>query len=252
MIEHKYYRKVKDMYYSYGYGAANLLYNFSYILVLIGAGICLLASLRVKSTYKKFARVRSMCGMTGAQAAQEILRRNGLTDVHVQHVAGELTDHYDPRTKTVNLSDSTYGSNSVAAISVAAHECGHVMQHHTGYLPLSIRSAIVPAANIGSKLGIPIVMIGLIIGFTPLAEIGIWVFSLALLFQLVTLPVEFDASHRALGMLTEYGILAVDEVDYGKKVLGAAAMTYVAAAASTVLQLLRLVLLVNGGRRSRR
>lgn len=238
--------------YGYGYGATSILYNFSYVLVLIGALICLLASARVKSTYKKYAMVRSMCGLTGAQAAQEILRRNGILDVHVQHVSGELSDHYDPRTKTVNLSDSTYGSTSVAAISVAAHECGHVLQHHTGYVPLNIRSAIVPAANIGSKLGIPIVMIGLIIGFTPLAQIGIWVFSLALLFQIVTLPVEFDASHRALGMLTEYGILSAEEVDGTKKVLGAAAMTYVAAAASTVLQLLRLVLLVNGGRRSRR
>ncbi len=238
--------------YGYGYGAANLLYNSSYILVIVGAVICLLASARVQSVYKKYARIRSMSGLTGAQAAQEILRRNGILDVHVQHVSGELSDHYDPRTKTVNLSDSTYGSTSVAAISVAAHECGHVLQHHTGYVPLNIRSAIVPAANIGSKLGIPIVMIGLIIGFTPLAQIGIWVFSLALLFQIVTLPVEFNASHRALGMLTEYGILSAEEVDYTKKVLGAAAMTYVAAAASTVLQLLRLVLLVNGGRRSRR
>ncbi len=240
------------MYGSYGYGASSLLYNFSYILVIIGALLCMGASALVQSTYKKYARVRSMSGMTGAQAAMEILRRNGITDVQVQHVPGNLSDHYDPRTKTVNLSDSTFGSTSVAAIGVAAHECGHVCQHHTGYVPLSIRSAIVPAANIGSKLGIPIVMIGLIIGFTPLAEIGIWVFSLALLFQLVTLPVEFDASHRALGMLTEYGILSDEEIGHTRKVLSAAAMTYVAAAASTVLQLLRLVLLVNGGRRSRR
>ncbi len=234
------------MYYSYGY------FDMSYILVLIGAVLCMIASARVKSTYNKYARVRSMCGMTGAQAAIEILRRNGMTDVHVQHVPGELSDHFDPRTRTVNLSDSTFDSTSVAAIGVAAHECGHALQHQTGYLPLNIRSALVPAANIGSKIGLPIIMVGLIFGLTPLAEIGIWVFALAVLFQVVTLPVEFDASHRALVMLDEYGILADDEVDQTRKVLSAAALTYVAAAASTILQLLRLIMIVNGGRRSRR
>ena len=240
------------MYYGYGYGYRGIGIDYTYILVLIGAILCMIASARVKSTYNKYARVRSMSGMTGAQAAVEILRRSGITDVSVQRVAGELTDHYDPRTKTVNLSESTYDSPSVAAVGVAAHECGHVCQHHFGYIPLRIRTALVPVANIGSKIGLPIIFIGLIIGMTPLAEIGIWVFSLAVLFQVVTLPVEFDASHRALGMLTEYGILAEDEVDKSRKVLSAAALTYVAAAASTVLQLLRLIMIVNGGRRSRR
>lgn len=236
--------------YTYGYYGYGI--DPTYILVLIGAVLCMIASARVRTTYNKYAKVRSMSGMTGAQVATEILRRNGITDVAVMHVPGELSDHFDPRNNTVNLSDSTYGSTSVAAIGVAAHECGHVMQHHTGYVPIKIRSALVPAANIGSKLGLPIIIIGLIIGMTPIAKIGIWVFTLAVAFQIVTLPVEFDASHRALVMLNEYGILAQDEVSLSRKVLNAAALTYVAAAASSVLQLLRLVLIVNGGSRDRR
>ncbi len=235
----------------YGYGYYGMFYDPTYILVLIGAVLCMAASFKVNSTYNKYAKVRSMSGLTGAQVAQQLLMRNGITDVRVAHVSGNLTDHYDPRTKTVNLSDATYGSNSVAAIGVAAHECGHVMQHHVGYLPLSIRSALVPAANIGSKAGLPIILIGLIFGMTPLAKLGIVVFSLAVAFQLVTLPVEFDASHRALAMLGDYGILAEDEVGYSRKVLSAAALTYVAAAASSILQLLRLVMIVNGGNRRR-
>ena len=175
----------------------------------------------------------------------EILRRNGVSDVTVQHVPGDLTDHYDPRTRVVNLSDATYGSNSVAAIGVAAHECGHVMQHQNGYLPLQIRSALVPAANIGSKAGVPLIILGMFLSISPLISIGIWVFSLAVLFQVVTLPVEFDASHRALVMLEEYGILGHEEVADSRKVLSAAAMTYVASAAAAVVQLLRLVMLNN-------
>lgn len=236
--------------YRYGYGG--MMFDYTYVLVLIGAVLCMLASAMVRSTYSKYARVRSMSGMTGAQVATEILRRNGINDVAVVHVPGDLSDHFDPRNNTVNLSDSTYGSTSVAAIGVAAHECGHVMQHHTGYVPIKIRSALVPAANIGSKIGLPIIILGLIIGMTPLAKIGIWVFSIAVAFQLVTLPVEFDASHRALVMLEEYGILAHDENAQARKVLSAAALTYVAAAASSILQLLRLVLIVNGNRSNRR
>ena len=216
-----------------------------YILTIIMAIVCMIASHRVSSVYKKYNRIRSMSGMTGAQAAMEILRRNGITDVAVQHVPGDLTDHYDPRTRTVNLSDATFGSNSVAAVGVAAHECGHVMQHYNQYLPLKIRTAIVPVANIGSKAGIPIIILGMLLSFSPLITIGIWVFSLAVLFQLVTLPVEFDASHRALVMLEDYGILGNEEVDQSRKVLSAAAMTYVASAASAVIQLLRLILLNN-------
>ena len=238
--------------YRYGYGRGYMSFDATYILVLVGALLCILASVMVKSTYNKYARVRSMSGMTGAQVATEILRRNGINDVSVVHVPGDLSDHYDPRNHSVNLSDSTFNSSSVAAVAVAAHECGHVMQHYKGYVPIKIRSALVPAANIGSKIGLPIVIIGIIIGMTPLAKIGIIVFSLAVAFQLVTLPVEFDASHRALVMLSDYGILANDEVDKSRKVLTAAALTYVAAAASSILQLLRLALIVNGGDRNRR
>lgn len=231
------------------YGMGRMGYGFGidpmYILTIVMAIVCMIASARVSSVYKKYNRIRSMSGMTGAMAAMEILRRNGITDVAVQHVPGNLTDHYDPRTKTVNLSDATYGSNSVAAVGVAAHECGHVLQHHTGYVPLQIRSTILPAANIGSKAGIPIIILGLFLSFSPLITIGIWVFSLAVLFQVVTLPVEFNASHRALVMLEDYGILGPEEVDSSRKVLSAAAMTYVASAASAVVQLLRLVLLNN-------
>ncbi|MBQ3796351.1 MAG: zinc metallopeptidase [Butyrivibrio sp.] len=224
----------------YGYGMDPM-----YILVIIMAILCMIASARVSSVYKKYAKIRSMSGLTGAQAAMEILRRNGISDVIVQHVPGNLTDHYDPRTKTVNLSDSTYGSNSVAAVAVAAHECGHVLQHHTAYLPLTIRTAIVPAANIGSKAGIPILILGMFLSIRPLITLGILVFSLAVLFQVVTLPVEFNASNRAMVMLEEYGILAHEEVSDSRKVLTAAAMTYVASAASAVVQLLRLVMLNN-------
>jgi len=237
------------MYYG-GYGKYNGFYKTSYILVSIGAVICLLASFRVKSTYKKYAKVLSASGMTGAQAAQMILDRNGVVGVSVQHVAGELTDHYDPRSGVVNLSDATYNSHSVAAIGVAAHECGHVMQHETGYLPLRIRTALVPVANIGSNFGIWIVMLGVILGLnSTLAMIGVYLFSFGVLFQLVTLPVEFDASHRALAMLQDYGILGQSELKGSRAVLSAAAMTYVASAAASVLQLLRLLMIVNGGRR---
>ena len=240
------------MYYSGGYGMYNGFYSASYLLVIIGAVICMIASARVKSTYRKYAKVMSASGLTGAQAAEMILRRNGVLGVTVQHVAGELTDHYDQARGVVNLSDATYKSTTVAAIGVAAHECGHVMQHETEYLPLKIRTALVPVANIGSNVGIWIVMLGLILGLNDtLAMIGIYLFSFGVLFQLVTLPVEFDASRRALVMLQDYGILGQTEVQGSRSVLSAAAMTYVASAAASVLQLLRLLMIVNGGRRRR-
>jgi len=216
----------------------------TYVLVLIGAVLSIIASARVNSTFSKYARVRSMSGMTGAQTAEAILRSKGIHDVRVEHIRGNLTDHYDPTKKVVRLSDSVYGSTSVAAIGVAAHECGHVMQHHEGYAPLNFRTALVPAANIGSKLGIPIILVGLLLGSNPiLVNIGIWVFSLAVLFQIVTLPVEFDASKRALVCIEQYGIVTSDERKKSAKVLKAAAYTYVAAAAASILQLLRLIML---------
>ena len=224
--------------------------DWTYIMVLIGAVLCMLASARVNSAYAKYERVRAMSGMTGAQVAERILAQNGITDVTVQRVAGRLTDHYNPRTKVVNLSETTYDSPSVAAIAVAAHECGHVLQDYKNYVPLDIRTAIVPVANIGSQLGLPLVILGLVIGSFPmLVTIGIWLFSLSVLFQIITLPVEFNASGRALRMLEEYGILGQDETGSARAVLSAAALTYVAAAASSVLQLLRLIMLSKRGRR---
>lgn len=224
----------------------------TYILVVIGAVICLLASARVKSTYNKYAQYRSMSGMTGAQAAERILHSAGIYDVTVRHISGNLTDNYNPSQKTLNLSDSVYADTSVAAIGVAAHECGHAIQHQQGYVPLTLRTAIVPVANIGSMLAWPLIIIGLLFTRSTgdvLIHIGIICFSLAVLFQLVTLPVEYNASSRALKILGQQGILGESELPYTKKVLSAAALTYVASAAAAILQLLRLVLLFGGRRR---
>lgn len=225
----------------------------TYILVLIGAVICMIASANVKSTYNKYASMRSMTGMTGAQVAERLLRAAGIHDVSVGHVAGELSDHYNPSTKVVNLSDSVYGSASVAAIGVAAHECGHAIQHARGYVPLNLRSAFVPIANFGSKLAWPLILIGLLINSQSsqmIINAGIFLFSFAVIFQLITLPVEFNASSRALVLLEQQGILSSQELPYTKKVLGAAALTYVASAASSILQLLRLIILFGGRRRN--
>lgn len=219
-------------------------YDATYLLVILGAILSVIASARVNGTFSRYSRVRSMSGMTGAQAARRILDRNGLYDVKVEHIRGNLTDHYDPRTKVLRLSDATYGASSVAAVGVAAHECGHAVQDSEAYEPLRIRSKMAPAANFGSRFGLPIFIAGLIFGANEvLMQIGIWVFLLAVLFQLITLPVEFDASKRALAMLTDYGILEDGEVEGSRKVLKAAAMTYVAAAAASVLNLLRLILI---------
>lgn len=228
-------------------------WDYTYILVLIGAAICMLASANVKSTYRRYSSMRSMTGMTGAQAAERLLRFAGLNDVTVGHVSGELSDHYNPATKVVNLSDSVYNATSVAAIGVAAHECGHAIQHARGYLPLSLRSAFVPIANFGSKLAWPLIFIGLLINSQSSQMIingGIFLFSFAVIFQLITLPVEFNASRRALILLEQQGILTQQELPYTKKVLGAAALTYVASAASAILQLLRLIILFGGRRRN--
>lgn len=225
----------------------------TYILVLIGVVIVLIASAGVKSTFRRYSGQRSMSGMTGAQAAERILHSAGIYDVTVQHVSGSLTDHYNPAKKTLNLSDDVYGSASVAAIGVAAHECGHAIQHQNGYVPLTLRSAIVPVANIGSSLSWPLILIGLLFTgntSTFLISLGIICFSFAVLFQLVTLPVEFNASSRALQILGQQGILSDSELPYTRKVLRAAAMTYVAGAAAGLLQLLRLILLFGGRNRN--
>lgn len=231
--------------YYYGY-----YFDPTYILVLIGAVLCFAAQAKVSMTYGKYEKVRSRTGMTGAQAAQRILEMSGIYDVRIERVSGRLTDHYDPTGKVLRLSDATYASGSVAAIGVAAHECGHAVQHHKGYGPLRLRSALVPAANIGSKAGIPLIILGALLGMNQiLIQIGIWVFALAVLFQVVTLPVEFDASKRALAMLDGYGLMDREETAGCRKVLSAAALTYVAAAATAILQLLRLVLLFGDNKR---
>ena len=224
----------------------------TYILVVIGAVICMIASARVKGTFNKYSQLRSMSGMNGAQVAQRVLQAAGIYDVQVRHVSGSLTDHYDPRTKTVNLSDPVYNATSVAALGVAAHECGHAIQHAKSYAPLSIRSALVPIANFGSMLAWPVILIGLFFNTRSsglIIDIGILLFSAAVLFQLVTLPVEFDASRRALVMLRTQGILADDELRYTRRVLKSAALTYVASAAAAILQLLRIIVITNGRRR---
>ena len=231
--------------YGFGFGYP-MFYGFdrTYLLVLVAAIFSMWASARVNSTYSKYAKVRSMQGLTGAEAAQRILYYAGLSNIRVEHVSGNLTDHYDPKSKVLRLSDSTYSCASVAAIGVAAHECGHAIQDAEGYSPLRLRSTLVPAANLGSRLGIPIILLGVLLGSNyTLVQVGIWVFSLAVLFQLVTLPVEFNASNRAMRILGDRGMLGQEELGMCKKVLSAAAMTYVAAAASSIIQLLRLVLL---------
>ncbi len=221
----------------------------TYFLVLIGALLSMWASARVNSTFQKYSQVRSCTGMTGAEVARQLLHSQGIYDVTVQAVRGQLTDHYDPRTKTVNLSEPVYGSVSVSAIGVAAHECGHAIQDHVGYAPLRLRAAFVPVANLGSKLSWPLILLGLMIGLTPFIQVGIWMFVLALLFQVITLPVEFNASGRAVGLLEQLRILQGQEVADTRRGLGAAALTYVAAVAASVLQLLRLLLLFGGRRR---
>ena len=224
----------------------------TYILVVIAALISMAASARVNRTYSRYAGVRSTSGMTGAEAARRILQYQGIYDVSVERVAGNLTDHYDPRSKVLRLSDATFGSSSVAAAGVAAHECGHAIQDAQGYAPLKIRGALVPVANLGATLSWPLVLIGLLISRNSgmiFIKAGIILFCAVVLFQLVTLPVEFNASSRGLRLLTESGILYQDEAAQTKKVLSAAAMTYVASVAASLLQLLRLLLIARSRNR---
>ena len=228
------------------------VFDPTYLLVLAGAVLSMLASAKVKSTYARYARVGSRTGMTGADAARRILDSQGIYDVSVQQVAGELTDHYDPSAKVLRLSSSTYGSTSVAALGVAAHECGQAVQHAHSYAPLKFRTALVPAANLGATIAWPLLIFGLLISGRNsfLIQIGILLFSLSVLFQLVTLPVEINASARALKLLEQTGILYRDETGAVKNVLSAAALTYVAAAAASLLQLLRVMILFGGRRDS--
>ena len=230
-----------------------MYYDPTYFLVLIGVILSLIASARVKSTFNKYSQMRNSRGMTGAQAAEQVLHGAGIYDVRIEHVAGNLTDHYDPRSKVLRLSDSVYSQTSVAAVGVAAHECGHAIQHAKGYGPLKFRNVLVPVANFGAKIAWPLILIGLLINSESswfIMQAGIIAFSLAVLFQIVTLPVEFNASNRAIRVIADSGIMYGEEIVAAKRVLSAAALTYVAAAASSILQLLRLVLLAGGRRRN--
>ncbi len=230
-----------------------MYYDPTYFLVLIGVVLSLLAQSKVKSTFAKYSGVRNARGMTGAEAAEQILRGAGIYDVRVEHVRGNLTDHFDPRTKVLRLSDSVYGQSSVAAIGVAAHECGHAIQHARGYAPLKFRSVLVPVANFGAQIAWPLIIFGLFLTSKSsqiLITIGVIAFLGSVLFHLVTLPVEFNASNRAIRIIADSGMMQGAEIKGAKKVLSAAALTYVASAATAVLQLLRILLLVGGRRRN--
>ena len=225
-----------------GYFDYYYLSNYYYvILVLPMIILSLIASAKVKSSFNKYSKVLSQRNITGSQAAFEILRYYGITDVRIERVNGSLTDHFDPRTNVIRLSDNVYNSTSVAAIGVACHEAGHAAQYAQNYAPIKVRNTVLPVANLGSKLGVPLAVLGLFLGFEPLAYAGVIFFSFAVVFQLITLPVEFNASKRAIQVIGEADILDEEEKAGAKKVLSAAAMTYVAATIVALGNLLRLI-----------
>ena len=230
-------------------------YDYWYIVLVMPAVIfSIIASISVQSTFNRFSKKRSSRGITGAEAARRVLDANGLYSVKIASVRGELTDHYNPKDNTIYLSESVYNNPSTAAIGVAAHEAGHAVQHAVGYFPIKLRSAIIPVTNFASKLSIPLILLGLVFSYSQLivlAYIGVACFATSTVFQLVTLPTEFNASRRAINALEGYGILSRDELGDAKKVLSAAAMTYVAALAVSLMQLLRLLLIVGGNSRRR-
>lgn len=224
------------------------------VLVLPFVIFSMIASAKVNSCFDKYSGVFSRRGLTAAEAARRVLEDNGVLNVNIERVQGHLTDHYDPRTNVIRLSENVYDSTSVASIGVACHEAGHAVQHAVGYFPIKLRTAIVPLTNIGSQLSIPLVILGIFLSYygeqyAVISYIGVALFGLCVLFQLVTLPTEFNASRRAINAISSNGILAEDEIQGAKKVLSAAAMTYVAALAVTIMQLLRLLLLVGSRRR---
>ncbi|MBT4484577.1 MAG: zinc metallopeptidase [Candidatus Latescibacteria bacterium] len=226
-----------------------LFFDPTMIIIIPGIILTLWAQAKVSSEFKKFSKIGSRSGMTGAEVAREILNTNGLHGVNIEPVKGHLTDHYDPRAGVLRLSESVYGSKSIAALGIAAHEAGHAVQHAVKYPALALRTAVAPAAATGSQLGIWVFMIGILISYFSkgsmlwLMDVGIILFSVAVFFTLITLPVEFNASKRAIIVLEEGGYLTADELPQAKKVLDAAALTYVAAAATAVLTLLRLIIL---------
>ena len=237
------------MYYYYGF-------DWTYVvLVLPCILLSLWASANVNSTFKRYSGQYSRRGLTGAQAAEQVLRSNGVTNVRIERVSGNLTDHFDPRSNVIRLSDNVYGNTSTAAIGVACHEAGHAVQYAQDYAPIRIRSAVIPATNLGSKLAMPLILLGLLIGFKGdlsyfLVYLGIGCFGLSLVFQLVTLPVEFDASRRAMAAIAQSELLTEEEQRGARKTLSAAALTYVAATAVALSQLLRLLILFGGRRKN--
>ena len=221
------------------------------VLVLPAVALALFAQFHVKSTFAAYSRVASASGLTGAEAARMVLAANGVYGVQITAIAGDLTDHFDPRDNIIRLSEKVYASNSAAAIGVAAHEAGHAVQYASDYYPIRLRTAILPVCNIGSNLAMPLILLGFVLGFAGLCNLGILAFALSTLFQVVTLPVEFNASRRAMAALTSSGRLDAGDLRAARKTLTAAALTYVAALAVSLANLLRLYLLVNGGRRRR-
>lgn len=226
------------------------MFDYTYILAIIAVVISLIASAGVKATFNKYSKRIAQSGLTGRDVATRILNGAGIYDVSVNHIAGNLTDNFNPTNKTLNLSDSVYASNSIAAIGVAAHESGHAIQHDKGYIPIKIRGAIVPVVNFGSRLSTPVILLGCLMNYNEIIiSIGLLLFSFGLIFSLITLPVEFNASRRAISILEQDGILYDEELKGARKVLFAAAMTYVASAIGMALQLLRLFLMFRGRRR---
>lgn len=226
-------------------------YDYYYIILVIPAMILAMwAQFKVKSTYNKFSKVRNTRGITGAYAAQAVLMHYGISDVRIERISGSLTDHYDPKAKVIRLSDDVYSGTSIASVGVACHEAGHAAQHAENYAPIKIRNSLIPFCNIGSSLGIPLAILGYFLGFEPLISVGLLLYAAIALFQVATLPVEFNASRRALKVIDETGLLYGEENDGAKKVLSAAAMTYVASMIVALANLLRLILRFNNNRRN--
>ncbi len=234
-----------------------LFQSFGYLFVLVASVAAMIASANVDRTFKRYEKLRSVRGLTGADAARQVLMANGVTDIRIARTSGRLSDHFNPKDKTIYLSDSVYDSVGISAVGVAAHEAGHAVQHAVGYLPIRLRSAIVPAVNLGSRLAMPLILIGLMLSAAAnaigyeIAMVGVIAYSLCVIFQLVTLPTEYNASARAMEALENGGILVGDELIGARKTLSAAALTYVAALAVSLTQFLRLVAIVMGGRRRR-
>lgn len=233
----------------YGYYGIDMTYI---VLVLPCVLFALWAQSRVNSTFSRYSKVHNLRGLTGAQAAEAVLRANGVTNVGIEYVSGKLTDHYDPRTNVIRLSSSVYSSTSVASVGVAAHEAGHAVQYAVGYSPIKLRAAIIPLTQAGATAAFPLILLGLVLNFGALIYVGIAAFALSTVFQLVTLPVELDASRRALQTIQQNGLLTADEYPMAKKTLNAAALTYVAALAVSLAQLLRLLVIFGGRNRNDR